>query len=71
MFGPTTGDRTRPADPDLWREVDKDQTTYGAGVQLGVGKMRRHVMVKRHRAGTLRLGARITNAAAVARLCIV
>ena len=29
MFGPTTGDRVRLADTELWIEVEKDFTTYG------------------------------------------
>jgi urease subunit alpha len=27
MFGPTTGDRLRLADTDLWIEVEKDYTS--------------------------------------------
>ena len=29
MFGPTTGDRVRLADTELWIEVEKDYTVYG------------------------------------------
>jgi urease beta subunit len=29
MFGPTTGDRVRLADTELWIEVERDLTTYG------------------------------------------
>ena len=30
MFGPTTGDKVRLADTDLWSEVEKDFTTATA-----------------------------------------
>lgn len=29
MFGPTVGDKVRPADTELWIEVEDDLTTYG------------------------------------------
>jgi len=29
MFGPTTGDRIRLADTELFIEVERDHTTYG------------------------------------------
>ncbi len=29
MFGPTIGDKVRPADTELWIEVEDDLTTYG------------------------------------------
>ncbi|MCB1541217.1 MAG: hypothetical protein KDJ25_10345, partial [Rhodoblastus sp.] len=29
MFGPTTGDRVRLADTDLFVEIERDFTTYG------------------------------------------
>ena len=32
MFGPTTGDRVRLADTDLWIEVERDFTVYGEEV---------------------------------------
>jgi urease subunit alpha len=38
MFGPTTGDKVRLADTDLWIEVEKDFTTYGEEVKFGGGK---------------------------------
>ena len=34
MFGPTTGDRVRLADTELWIEVEKDYTIYGEEVKL-------------------------------------
>ena len=39
MFGPTTGDRLRLADTELWLEVEKDFTTYGDEVKFGGGKV--------------------------------
>src|SRR5688500_8342410 len=39
MFGPTTGDRVRLADTDLWIEVEKDYTIYGEEVKFGGGKV--------------------------------
>ena len=31
MFGPTTGDRIRLADTELFIEIEKDFATYGLG----------------------------------------
>ena len=39
MFGPTTSDKVRLADTDLWIEVEKDFTTYGEEVKFGGGKV--------------------------------
>ena len=44
MFGPTTGDRVRLADTDLWIEVEKDHTIYGEEVKFGGGKVIRDGM---------------------------
>lgn len=44
MFGPTTGDRMRLADTDLWIEVEKDFTIYGEEVKFGGGKVIRDGM---------------------------
>lgn len=44
MFGPTTGDRMRLADTDLWVEVEKDYTIYGEEVKFGGGKVIRDGM---------------------------
>lgn len=38
MFGPTTGDRVRLADTDLFIEVERDLTLYGEEVKFGGGK---------------------------------
>jgi len=44
MFGPTTGDRIRLADTELFIEVEKDFTTYGEEVKFGGGKVIRDGM---------------------------
>ena len=44
MFGPTTGDRVRLADTNLWIEVEKDFTVYGDEVKFGGGKVIRDGM---------------------------
>jgi urease subunit alpha len=44
MFGPTTGDRLRLADSELFIEVEKDHTTYGEEVKFGGGKVIRDGM---------------------------
>ena len=44
MFGPTTGDKVRLADTDLFIEVEKDFTTYGEEVKFGGGKVIRDGM---------------------------
>lgn len=38
MFGPTTGDKVRLADTNLYIEVEKDYTVYGDEVKFGGGK---------------------------------
>lgn len=43
-FGPTTGDRLRLADTELFIEVEKDFTTYGDEVKFGGGKVIRDGM---------------------------
>jgi urease subunit alpha len=44
MFGPTTGDRVRLADTELFVEVERDFTTYGDEVKFGGGKVIRDGM---------------------------
>ncbi len=44
MYGPTTGDRVRLADTDLFIEVEKDLTIYGEEVKFGGGKVIRDGM---------------------------
>ncbi len=44
MYGPTTGDRVRLADTELWIRVEDDLTTYGEEVKFGGGKVIRDGM---------------------------
>ncbi len=44
MFGPTTGDKLRLADTEIYVEVEKDLTTYGEEVKFGGGKVIRDGM---------------------------
>ncbi|MBL4599319.1 MAG: urease subunit alpha [Rhizobiaceae bacterium] len=44
MFGPTTGDKVRLADTELFIEVEKDLTIYGEEVKFGGGKVIRDGM---------------------------
>ena len=44
MFGPTTGDRVRLADSELFIEVEADLTIYGEEVKFGGGKVIRDGM---------------------------
>ena len=44
MFGPTTGDKVRLADTELFIEVERDFTTHGEEVKFGGGKVIRDGM---------------------------
>ena len=44
MFGPTTGDKVRLADTELFLEVEEDRTIYGEEVKFGGGKVIRDGM---------------------------
>ena len=44
LYGPTTGDRVRLADTDLFATVEHDHTTYGEEVTFGGGKVIRDGM---------------------------
>ncbi|MBN9559144.1 MAG: urease subunit alpha, partial [Alphaproteobacteria bacterium] len=44
MFGPTTGDRVRLADTDLFVEVERDLTVHGEEAKFGGGKVVRDGM---------------------------
>jgi urease subunit alpha len=44
MYGPTTGDRVRLADTELWITVEADHTIYGDEVKFGGGKVIRDGM---------------------------
>jgi urease len=44
LYGPTTGDRIRLADTDLWIEVERDMTSFGDECKFGGGKVLRDGM---------------------------
>jgi urease subunit alpha len=62
MFGPTTGDKLRLADTDLWIEVEKDYTVYGEEVKFGGGKVIRDGMGQSQRRASDVADTVITNA---------
>src|SRR3954465_7076881 len=62
MFGPTTGDRVRLADTDLWIRVEKDFTVYGEEVKFGGGKVIRDGMGQSQRLSAQVADTVITNA---------
>ncbi|MBK1891210.1 urease subunit alpha [Undibacterium sp. 14-3-2] len=62
MFGPTTGDRIRLADTDLFIEIEKDFAIYGEEVKFGGGKVIRDGMGQSQRAHADVMDTVITNA---------
>ncbi len=62
MYGPTTGDRLRLGDTELWLEVEKDFTTYGDEVKFGGGKVIRDGMGQSQRISPEVADTVITNA---------
>ncbi|KAJ3795853.1 urease [Lentinula aff. detonsa] len=63
MFGPTTGDRVRLGDTELWIEVEHDKTVYGDEVKFGGGKTIREGMGQTtNRSSSESLDLVITNA---------
>src|SRR3954468_3252761 len=62
MFGPTTGDRVRLADTELFIEIEKDFTTYGEEVKFGGGKVIRDGMGQSQRNHRDVMDTVITNA---------
>src|SRR3982750_200941 len=62
MFGPTTGDRVRLADTELWIKVEKDFTVYGEEVKFGGGKVIRDGMGQSQLASAKVADTVITNA---------
>ena len=62
MFGPTTGDRVRLADSELWIEVERDYTVYGEEVKFGGGKVIRDGMGQSQRCAAEVMDTVITNA---------
>ena len=62
MFGPTTGDRVRLADTELWIEVEEDRCIYGDEVKFGGGKVIRDGMGQSQQRGADVADLVITNA---------
>ncbi|MGZ5652304.1 MAG: urease subunit alpha [Usitatibacter sp.] len=65
MFGPTTGDRVRLADTELWIQVERDFTIHGEEVKFGGGKVIRDGMGQSQRASAEVADTIITNALVV------
>ena len=62
MFGPTTGDRIRLADTELFIEIENDYATYGEEVKFGGGKVIRDGMGQSQRNHKDVMDTVITNA---------
>ncbi|MBM3366157.1 MAG: urease subunit alpha [Betaproteobacteria bacterium] len=62
MFGPTTRDRLRLADTELFIEIEHDHTTFGEEVKFGGGKVIRDGMGQSQRAHKDVMDTVITNA---------
>jgi urease subunit alpha len=65
MFGPTTGDRVRLADSELFIEIEHDFTVYGEEVKFGGGKVIRDGMGQSQRISKDAVDTVITNAVIV------
>jgi urease subunit alpha len=62
LYGPTTGDRVRLGDTELWVEVERDHTIYGDEVTFGGGKVIRDGMGQSQRVAADVADTVITNA---------
>src|ERR1700710_1322401 len=62
MYGPTTGDRIRLADTELFIEMEKDFANYGEEVKFGGGKVIRDGMGQSQRNHRDVMDTVITNA---------
>ncbi len=62
LYGPTTGDRVRLADTELFVQVEKDYTTYGDEVTFGGGKVIRDGMGQSQVRASVAVDLVITNA---------
>ncbi len=62
MYGPTTGDRVRLGDTELWIEVEQDRTIYGEEVKFGGGKVIRDGMGQSQQSARETVDCVITNA---------
>ena len=61
MFGPTTGDRMRLGDTELWIEIERDHALYGEEVKFGGGKVIRDGMGQSQRCADQVADTVITN----------
>jgi urease subunit alpha len=61
MFGPTTGDRVRLGDTELWIEIERDHARYGEEVKFGGGKVIRDGMGQGQRCAAQVADTVITN----------
>jgi urease subunit alpha len=64
-YGPSTGDRIRLADSDLWIRVGEDRQATGDEPQWGYAKNLRHRMTQSGRAGPSELDVVVTGAVVV------
>ncbi len=62
MFGPTTNDKVRLGDTELWIRVEADHTSYGDEVKFGGGKVIRDGMGQSQLIGEAVADSVITNA---------
>ncbi len=62
MYGPTTGDKVRLGDTELFIKVEKDYTTYGDEVKFGGGKVIRDGMGQGQHTSQEAVDTVITNA---------
>ncbi len=62
MYGPTTGDRVRLADSELFIQVEEDRTVYGDEVKFGGGKVIRDGMGQSQQPASEVVDVVITNA---------
>ncbi|MDO8438773.1 MAG: urease subunit alpha, partial [Telluria sp.] len=65
MYGPTTGDRIRLADTELFIEIERDFAIYGEEVKFGGGKVIRDGMGQSQRVAACVMDTVITNAVIV------
>ena len=62
MFGPTTGDKVRLGDSELFLQVEADRTIYGEEVKFGGGKVIRDGMGQSQVDSSIAMDLVITNA---------
>ena len=62
LYGPTTGDRLRLGDTDLWIAIEEDRAIYGEEVKFGGGKVIRDGMGQSQHTGAAVADTVITNA---------